>query len=526
MRFKITDLIPTIIVFLGTVDAVTIYVPEDYETIHQALFTASPADTVIVREYYYRERIPRFDDMPTVICEGWEPEFVDVVPKSPKEFRDEVCGDANGDEFCSVNDIVFLSDYFYSGGPAPEPGGDADNDGSITPQDIAYLVDHFYFSGPPPCYYGWQGQMQVNTPDDSPDGSPDIATDAFDKLWATWMGRTTPADIFEDIFVADWNGQSWSDEVNVHPPDTFEQARSSIAFDSQGHGICVWQESLAEGPYFPNIYYAFWDGIDWQVEGSVNAVDSLIDAGPEIAFGGGEYWATWIGDRAPDSTFYDVYASRWNGAGWDAEMRVNPADEHFDHVWTRVSVDQDGSPHVAWSTGGGVYANIFYSSFNGVNWSDPYQVNEPDSNLQDLDPGISVDDSGCVHVVWSGKSDDGDYHIYYSCFDGENWSQELRINEIDSQGDYRARVAVKTPNDIWVCWDGPGVDSEYHIYAMHFDGQEWIQEERIDSDTTDFDHGTDITIDLAGCPWVIWDGEYRSGSSRFEIFCNYYQSYR
>jgi hypothetical protein len=207
-------------------------------------------------------------------------------------------------------------------------------------------------------------------------------------------------------------------------------------------------------------------------------------------------------------------------------MRVNPAAEHFDHVWTRVSVDQEGTPHVAWSTGGGVYANIFYSSFNGIDWSEPYQVNEPDSNLQDLDPGISVDDSGCVHVVWSGKSVDGDYHIYYSCFDGENWSQEFRINEIDNLGDYRARVAAKTPDDVWVCWDGPGIDSEYHIYAMHLNGQDWSQEECIDSDTTDFDHNSDITHDEAGCPWVIWSGEYRTGSSRFEIFCNHYYDSR
>ena len=126
---------------------------------------------------------------------------------------------------------MFLSEYFYSGGPAPEPGGDADNDGTITPQDIAYLVDYFYLSGPPPCYYGWQGQMQVNEPDNLSDCQPDIATDINDIPRAVWQGWTLPISLSDDLFNAYWNGQSWSQEINIHPPDTNIQTRSNIAFD-------------------------------------------------------------------------------------------------------------------------------------------------------------------------------------------------------------------------------------------------------------------------------------------------------
>jgi hypothetical protein len=83
IRFKLVALVPAILIFLDTVDAVKVHVPEDYETVHQALFATSSEDIVIIREYYYRERIPRFDGMPTVVCEGWEPEFVEIKPRSP-----------------------------------------------------------------------------------------------------------------------------------------------------------------------------------------------------------------------------------------------------------------------------------------------------------------------------------------------------------------------------------------------------------------------------------------------------------
>jgi hypothetical protein len=204
MRLKLGVLVPAILMVLGTVDAITVHVPEDYETIHQALFATSSKDTVIVREYYYRERIPRFDGMPTVICEGWEPEFVDVEPRAPRESRDEVCGDANGDGLCTVSDVVFLSEYFYSGGPAPEPGGDADNDGSITPQDIAYLVDYFYFTGPPPCYYGWQGPSLIHEPNTRGDIGPRVDMDNESNPWVVWMGG--------EIYLTVWNGSGWESE--------------------------------------------------------------------------------------------------------------------------------------------------------------------------------------------------------------------------------------------------------------------------------------------------------------------------
>jgi hypothetical protein len=56
----------------------------------------------------------------------------------------------------SAEDIIFLVDYAFRGGPAPQPVlavGDLNCRGGVGAADIVYLVNYVYRSGPPPCDY-------------------------------------------------------------------------------------------------------------------------------------------------------------------------------------------------------------------------------------------------------------------------------------------------------------------------------------------------------------------------------------
>ncbi|MCP4633189.1 MAG: hypothetical protein GY855_09715 [candidate division Zixibacteria bacterium] len=68
-----------------------------------------------------------------------------------------MCGDTDGSGEIDILDIVFLINFKYKDGPAPDPLeiGNTDGLGGIDILDIVYLINFKYKSGPEPiCYFG------------------------------------------------------------------------------------------------------------------------------------------------------------------------------------------------------------------------------------------------------------------------------------------------------------------------------------------------------------------------------------
>ncbi len=62
------------------------------------------------------------------------------------------CGDANGDGLVNVGDAVYLINYVFREGPAPEPVciADVDGDGETNVGDAVYLIVYIFKGGTPP----------------------------------------------------------------------------------------------------------------------------------------------------------------------------------------------------------------------------------------------------------------------------------------------------------------------------------------------------------------------------------------
>ncbi|MFH1893204.1 MAG: hypothetical protein ABIK83_11055 [Candidatus Zixiibacteriota bacterium] len=63
------------------------------------------------------------------------------------------CGDVTGDCAIDIDDIAFLVNYVFEGGPAPNPSesGDVDCSGEIDIDDIVYFVAYIFTGGPELC---------------------------------------------------------------------------------------------------------------------------------------------------------------------------------------------------------------------------------------------------------------------------------------------------------------------------------------------------------------------------------------
>jgi hypothetical protein len=62
-------------------------------------------------------------------------------------------GDATGDGIVDIADVVYLINYLFTSGPAPDPLwlGDCNCDGVVDIADVVYLINYLFIGGPPPC---------------------------------------------------------------------------------------------------------------------------------------------------------------------------------------------------------------------------------------------------------------------------------------------------------------------------------------------------------------------------------------
>jgi len=69
------------------------------------------------------------------------------------ECIDYICGDIDGTVGIDIDDIVFLIDYVFTGGPAPDPveAANVDCAGNTDIDDIVYLIAYVFTGGPEPC---------------------------------------------------------------------------------------------------------------------------------------------------------------------------------------------------------------------------------------------------------------------------------------------------------------------------------------------------------------------------------------
>jgi hypothetical protein len=64
-----------------------------------------------------------------------------------------LCGDANNDWTVNVSDAVYVINYVFAGGPAPDPmlAGDANCDSTVNVSDAVWIINYVFTGGNDPC---------------------------------------------------------------------------------------------------------------------------------------------------------------------------------------------------------------------------------------------------------------------------------------------------------------------------------------------------------------------------------------
>lgn len=79
---------------------------------------------------------------------------VDFIPQFDMAMQS---GDLDGSGEIDIDDVVFLVNYIFGGGPAPIPleAGDCDCSDNVDIDDVVYLINYIFAGGPLPCTFNY-----------------------------------------------------------------------------------------------------------------------------------------------------------------------------------------------------------------------------------------------------------------------------------------------------------------------------------------------------------------------------------
>lgn len=387
-----------------------------------------------------------------------------------------------------------------------------------TPQ---YLPAMRSFSASVPDSGYWTGQARVTSPNSHYGSTSRIAIDSTGVPWVVWIGSVEgePACLY--IYYTKWEGNGWMQQEKISDPDYCFNFQPRITMDGSGNPWVIWMRRVNN--VIHNIFYSRWTGSQWQPESQVNPPDSVTVGYGSVGYGGDRVWVSW--ERGIWGLWGDIWAVNWMGTHWSRPYRISEDDGIEDGIPFNMAVDQEGRAHFVWTrrTSEGLFP--LHRFYDGDSLSPIFYLNEDGGGIQGDWPAVCVDTLGNVHVVWTGIMEypPVNSYVFYRMFDGDSWTDPVVINCVDGLGNWRPSISALSPDDIWVVWDGVDSTGEYHIYAVHYDGNGWSDEMRLDSDITNDDGEPIVALDLTCNPWIVWNG-YEVSTDTRQVFYNRYIS--
>jgi hypothetical protein len=306
-------------------------------------------------------------------------------------------------------------------------------------------------------------------------------------------------------------GDPLGPEFRVNTFTTNDQRSPSVAADSGGNFVVVWDSNLQDGSghgVFGQRYSAA--GVPLGPEFRVNSFTTGSQGGPAVASdAAGNFFVAWYTSGGVGDVFGQRYAS--SGAPLGAEFRVNTytlsAQTH-----PAIAVDGAGNFVVAWQgftqvgPGYEVFGQRFSSS--GAPVGPEFQINTYTTGAEWY-PSVAADGAGNFIVVWQG---DNQVIGQRYASTGAPLGGEFQINTT-GQGS-RPSVAADVAGNFVVVWyaDGPG-DPNLGVFGRRYasDGTPLGPEFLVNTYTTGYQWGARVGADASGNFVVVWHSYPQDG---------------
>ncbi len=203
--------------------------------------------------------------------------------------------------------------------------------------------------------FPWQPNESVYSylPDCTDQGSPDIAIDAAQNLYAVWSDSRDGGS--DGYFAYRPNGGAWGANVRVNDRAGAVSSAPKIAVNASGNAYVVWQD-YRNG--HPDIYYAYRPANgSWGASRRINTdTGTAVQRDPVIGIDdAGIASIAWTDDRNGHDDIY--FTSGTATGGWSPELRLNDDTSTAEQITPDLAVDGAGNVDVVWADGrNGEYA--------------------------------------------------------------------------------------------------------------------------------------------------------------------------
>jgi len=195
-----------------------------------------------------------------------------------------------------------------------------------------------------------------------------------------------------------------------------------------------------------------------------------------------------------------------------------------------LCLDTNGNPNIVWQKG----YDIYFTYHDGISWTGYLNSNEdpvisnPDQDAQDKLPALAIDSFGYPHITWESLNN-GQWHIYYSYFNGSSWTSYGNGNTgsgiCDLPGySHEPQIALDSNDFPHITWyENSGSNNE--IYYAFWNGSAWSSYKGANSGSGLSNNSGDSkypSIDLYNdLPQIVWQ-DNTSGDN--EIYFAYFNS--
>ncbi len=228
------------------------------------------------------------------------------------------------------------------------------------------------------------------------------------------------------IFVSEYRGGAW-----VHPSDITDNispgernvsdiSRPAIAMDDNNNAIIAW----AQYDGCDNqIYMREYRNGSWSNIPAINDYISITNYEakyPVVAMDNNSNAViAWAQD---DSSNYQIFMREYRNGNWSMKpgLSENISPDNYDASCPAVAMDDNSNAIVTWMQSDGSNNRMYMREYRNTGWSDePILLTEsisPDGKDVDANsyPGIAINNSDNVMIVWSQYDDNNNYQIFLS----------------------------------------------------------------------------------------------------------------